>query len=118
MGTPDHSIIVPNLHSPRIGDVLEALRGQEGIDHDEYEILVVGRDRYGLVRRQEVEDKRIRFLESQRDLNAAEARNRGIEAARGKLVFFIDADCIAPSSWMATLLKTYHEGHPVVGGPI
>ena len=101
--------MIPNLHSPRIGDVLEALCQQKRVDRNLYEILVVGRDRYGLVRQHAAKDKRVMFLESERDLNPAEARNRGIKAARGKLVFFIDADCIAPSSWMETFLKTYHE---------
>ncbi len=113
---PEYSIVIPDLHSPRIGDVLEALCRQEGINRSIYEILVIGRDKYGLVRKYENEG--VRFLESERDLNPAEARNRGIREARGKLIFFIDADCIAEPSWMAALLKAYHEGHPVVGGPI
>ena len=112
-----YSVVIPNLHSPRIGEVLEALRRQEGVD-GEYEILVVGRDRYDLVRRQEAKDGRIRFLESERNLNAAEARNRGIKAAQGKLIFFIDADCIASPKWMAVLLKAYEEDHKVAGGPL
>ncbi len=114
----EYSVVVPNLHSPRIGEVLEALRRQEGVDKAACEILVVGRDRYGLVREHKAVDKRVMFLESERDLNPAEARNRGIRAARGKLVFFIDADCIAEPRWMATLLQRYSEGNPVVGGPI
>src|SRR3989304_2306086 len=118
MTNPEYSIVIPNLHSPRIGDVLAALCRQEGMDGDHYEILVIGRDRYGLVRRFEAENRRVRFLESEKDLNAAEARNRGIEAAQGRLIFFIDADCIAHSNWMAKLLRTNLEGHPVVGGPI
>ncbi len=118
MTIPEYSIVIPNLHSPRIGDVLDALCLQDRVDRNLYEILVVGRDRYGLVRRHAAKDKRVMFLESERDLNPAEARNRGIKAARGKLVFFIDADCIASPHWMATLLKAFHEGHPVVGGPI
>lgn len=112
-----YSVVVPDLHSPRIGEVLEALRRQEGID-DEYEVLVVGRDRYGLVRGHESKDRRVRFLESERDLNPAEARNRGVQAAKGRLIFFIDADCIAESQWMAILLRAYAEGNPVVGGPL
>lgn len=39
--------IIPNLHSPRIGEVLEAPCRQAGVNGDQYEILVVGRDRYG-----------------------------------------------------------------------
>ncbi|MDD5435154.1 MAG: glycosyltransferase [Nitrospira sp.] len=113
-----YSVVVPNLHSPRIGEVLEALCQQKGVDACEYEIVVIGRDKYGLVRDFSAKDKRIRFLESERDLNPAEARNMGIKEARGKLIFFIDADCIAPDNWMKTLLKVYHEGFSVVGGPI
>lgn len=118
MDVPEYSVVIPNLHSPRIGDVLEALRRQEGIKPSIYEILVVGRDKYGLVRKHEAEDKRVKFLESERDLSAAEARNGGIDAAKGKIIFFIDADCIAPLNWMATLLRTRSEGHEVVGGPV
>ncbi len=118
VNAPDYSIVIPDLHSPRIGEVLEALRRQEGVNGGEYEIVVVGKDKHGLVRKFLEVDKRIRFIESERDLNPAEARNRGIKAASGKLIFFIDADCIAPSEWMATLLRTFNEGHPVVGGPI
>ena len=118
MANPEYSIVIPNLHSPRIGEVLDALCRQEGVDSAGYEILVIGRDMYGLVKKHEAGDKRVRFLESERDLNPAEARNRGIKAARGKLIFFIDADCIAAPRWMATLLDGYKEGNPVVGGPI
>lgn len=113
-----YSVVIPNLHSPRIGDVLEALCQQKVVDAGVYEIIVIGRDKFGEVSNYVEKDKRVRFLESERDLNAAEARNRGIKAARGTLIFFIDADCIAPPNWMATLLKVYHEGYSVVGGPI
>jgi glycosyltransferase involved in cell wall biosynthesis len=89
MVIPEYSIVIPNLHSPRIGEVLEALRRQERVNRSIYEILVVGRDKYGLVMKHVADDKRIRFLESERDINPAEARNRGIKASRGKLVFLL-----------------------------
>ncbi|MBI5194534.1 MAG: glycosyltransferase [Nitrospirae bacterium] len=118
MVIPGYSIIIPNLHSPRIGEVLEALYRQSGIDGSEVEIIVVGQDKYGLVKRHAAKDKRIMFLETERVLNPAEARNKGIKEARGKLVFLIDADCIASKNWMAVLLRRYGEGNPVVGGPM
>ncbi len=49
MAIPEYSIVIPNLHSPRIGEVLEAFRRQDGVNRSIYEILVVGRDKYGLV---------------------------------------------------------------------
>src|SRR3989304_362116 len=45
-----YTVVIPNLHSPRIGDVLEVLRQQESVDSQRIEIIVVGRDRYRLVR--------------------------------------------------------------------
>ena len=108
-----YSVVVPNLHSPRIGEVLDALERQAGLD-GAYEVIVVGRDRYGLVQ----ETERVRFLRSERDLNAGEARNRGIEAARGEVIFFLDADCIPDEDWMARLLRRYRQGYPIVGGGV
>src|SRR3990170_6877912 len=113
----DYSVVIPNLNSPRIGEVLDALCRQEGVN-GAYEILVVGRDRFGLVKQHEKKGEKVRFLESERNLNPAEARNLGIRAARGRLVFFIDADCVPVERWMTTLLKTYSEGNPVVGGAV
>jgi len=40
MTIPVYSIVIPNLHSHRIGDVLEALCRQEGVNRSIYEILV------------------------------------------------------------------------------
>ena len=108
-----YSVIIPNLHSPRIGEVLQALCRQTGIE-ESYEVIVVGRDKFGQVR----EEGPVRFLRSERDLNPAEARNRGIAAARGELLFFLDADCIPREDWMKWLLKAWREGRPVVGGSL
>jgi hypothetical protein len=70
------SVIIPNLNSPVIGHVLEAVRTQEA-DPRQIEILVVGRDTPGLV----IEDSVVRFLETEHPAPAAQARNRGLAAA-------------------------------------
>ncbi|MCB9503377.1 MAG: glycosyltransferase [Deferribacteres bacterium] len=110
-----YSIIIPNLNSPRIDEVLHALRKQRGVE-GEFEILVIGRDSHGMVPPHVAEDDRVHFHESERNLNPAEARNIGINSAAGDVLFFIDSDCVARPDWMANLLKTYREGHPVIGG--
>ena len=51
---------------------------------------------------------RLRFPEvilirSQRRLSAGGARNRGSEAAHGRLVFFTDQDCMVPPDWILRL---------------
>jgi GT2 family glycosyltransferase len=43
------------------------------------------------------------LIRSQKRLSAGAARNRGSEAARGRLVFFTDQDCIVPPDWILRL---------------
>lgn len=106
------SIVIPNLDSPLVGRTLEALRQQE-LEPGALEILVVGRDRPGLVPR----DGSVRYLETEQQLNAGAARNRGVAAARGERLLFTDADCRPAPDWAPRLLEAL-ERYPVAGGSV
>jgi cellulose synthase/poly-beta-1,6-N-acetylglucosamine synthase-like glycosyltransferase len=45
---------------------------------------------------------------------AAAARNRGIQAARGELIFFTDADCVPADDWLAAMARPFER--PGVAG--
>jgi len=110
---PWASIIIPNLNSPVIGRVLEALHRQStGLER--VEILVVGADAPGLV----VEDPWVRFLSTGRAANAPTNRNVGMQEARGELFLFLDADCIPEPDWLRAHRDRHAAGEQVVGGAV
>jgi GT2 family glycosyltransferase len=107
------SVLIPNLHCPRIGETVAAVLAQEG-ELQTFEVIVVGRDRYGVI----PEDPRVRFIETERDFTPSEARNRAIAESTGALLLFLDADCVPEPDWMARMLARHAEGHPIVAGAL
>jgi GT2 family glycosyltransferase len=102
------SIVIPNLNSPIIDSVLDALRSQTVAP---LEILVVGLDHPGLVR----EDELVRLLSTGQPISPARARNLGARQAVGEYVLFLDADCIAAPDLVERMLARHRQGHAVVG---
>lgn len=96
----DFSVVIPNLHSPSIDSTINSLQDQK-YDHDRYEVIVVGMDKYDLVR----ENRMVHFDRSEQQLSAAQARNRGAQQAVGDVIIFMDADCVANPN----LLENYHD---------
>jgi glycosyltransferase involved in cell wall biosynthesis len=107
------SIIIPNLHSPLIGEVIVALRAQTAIA-DICEIIVVGMDRHQLV----APDQLVRFIATERPISPAAARNRGAAAARGEHLLFLDADCLLAPSALERLLAGISAGYGALVGAV
>jgi glycosyltransferase involved in cell wall biosynthesis len=57
-------------------------------------------------------------LRQERPQGANAARNRGIHAARGKIIVMIDDDAIATEGWLAKLLNGLSQEFPVVTGSV
>jgi glycosyltransferase involved in cell wall biosynthesis len=114
---PAVSVIVCSYNSrTRIDAALRSLRAQ---DLDEpYEVIVVDSGSDGAheyVRRTYPE---VRLVRSEARLWPAQARNRGVEAARGEFVAFLPDDGIARPDWLRRRLAKHREGFPAVGGAI
>lgn len=106
------SVIVPNLDSLLIDLVIESIDRQT---HRPDEIIVVGRDRPGLL---PVGHPCLRVLASEQSIPPAVARNLGAEMAEGDLLCFLDSDCIAHPRWLEAHLSAHARGRVAVGGGI
>jgi len=94
------SVVIPAWRAgPGLAACLESLRGQD------VEVIVVasGGD--------DVEFPGVTVLRYPERLFPGEARNRGIEAARGDLIALLDADCEVAPDW-AERLRAWHRGSP------
>jgi glycosyltransferase involved in cell wall biosynthesis len=112
---PRVSVIVPTFNrAERLGRLLDDLIGQR-CDLP-YEILVVDNgssdQTRAIVERASRRTPHVRYLYEPR-AGASNARNRGIEAARGAVLAFIDDDVRASADWVQRIARTF-EAHPEI----
>lgn len=108
---PRVSVVMPVYNAENLlGECLEALRQSRGVD---YEILVVddgSTDRSRAI----AEAAGALVLASGGRLGPAGARNRGVQEARGEIVFFVDSDVIVRPDTLARLAAAFDD--PSVDG--
>lgn len=95
------SIIIPSRNSEKtISTTIKSLLNQDY--SGKYEIIVVDRS---TDKTPEIVSKFPLKLIKQKSVGISAARNLGVKKAKGKIVVFIDSDCIAPKNWLGNLLK-------------
>ena len=117
--TPTVSIIIPTFRRP--DRAVEAARSALAQATDaSFEVVLVDNDPAGsaLASLRAMNDPRIVILHEPR-AGVANARNAGLRAARGGLIAFLDDDELAPSTWLAELLRVQRaHAADVVFGPV
>jgi cellulose synthase/poly-beta-1,6-N-acetylglucosamine synthase-like glycosyltransferase len=115
---PTVSVVVPAYNSQAtIGRCIESLLAQE-FPPEGYEVIVVDNnssDNTHLV----VQQYPVRLGFESVLQSPGAARNRGMEMARGPILAFIDADCVADPTWLTNLTAPFLDpAVGVVGGRI
>jgi GT2 family glycosyltransferase len=114
------SIVIPtNGRRSLLATAIESCLAQELPADADFEILVVDNTPQGLSRETIAGwgDDRLRWLHAPTP-GVAEARNRGVAAARGRYIAFLDDDEEASPRWAAALLAHARRGAMAVFGPI
>jgi glycosyltransferase involved in cell wall biosynthesis len=113
---PDLSVIICS-HDPRpayLARVLEALRGQT-LPLDRWELLLVDNaSRQPLVAAWDLSWHRRAFHVIEPELGLAAARRRGMRAAEGGFLVFLDDDNVIAPDYLAQALRIEHE-HASIG---
>ncbi|MGH2443259.1 MAG: glycosyltransferase [Chloroflexota bacterium] len=110
------SVIVPVLKDRRVARLLDSLQTQT-FPEDQFEVIVVDNSGDGEIRRI-VARYNYRYL-VERPKGSYAARNAGLAHASGQILAFTDADCIADSAWLESLVEAFtDEQIGGVGGTI
>lgn len=112
-GSCEVSVIIPNLNSEIIDRVCLALLNQT--ISKRYEIICVGMDSHGKIPNHAM----IKRIDVEKPVPPALARNLGVELAEGKLIIFVDADCIVSADFIENHLKAHSEyTRALIGGSV
>ena len=105
------SIVVPIYNmEDSIDNTIDSLLAQ---DYENYEVILVDDgstdNSYQLCKKRELEDKRIRTIHTCNQ-GSGPARNKGIEQARGKWIYFPDADDLLVSNAISIMVAGTNDG--------
>jgi len=111
------TIVVPSYNSR--GTILlslEALQSQK--TSVSYEIIVVDSSNDGTADLIADRLPDITLIQSEQRLYPGAGRNRGIKMARGEILAFTDADCIADPGWVEAIVQAHSRDSEVIGGVV
>ncbi len=108
MQNPDFSVIVPAYQAADIIAACVTALAQQTVPRDRYEVLIVddgSTDGTAAAARAAGADRVLTIAHQ----GPAGARNAGVEAARGEIVLFTDADCVPSEDWIAQMSAAFRE---------
>lgn len=111
------SVVIPSYRSAAtIGACLTGLLRQDF--SQPHEIIVVDSSPDDTPARVRRDFPQVQLIHLPQQTDPALARNLGVKRARGDLLAFIDADCLAPPDWLRRLCAILEQGYDGAGGAI
>jgi glycosyltransferase involved in cell wall biosynthesis len=112
------SVIIP-AHNEQalIGGCLDSVLAQEA-DPACYEVILI--DNCSTDRTAEIAKAKGVRVEGEPSKGYVHALRRGVAASRGDLLAFLDADCLAPATWVARILRHFEQSPEIaaLGGKL
>lgn len=114
VNNPLISVIITSYTMERLQDVCELLDSLKRQTYPHLEIIFVAEGSQDFFGRVEAHGKGLSFdrfktLFNHGQPGLSEARNVGIEAARGELIAFLDDDAVATPEWAEQTVRTYQD---------
>jgi len=111
------SVIIPSYNSERtIKHCVDSLLGQS--HRGPYEIILVDSSVDRTPQIVTASYPNIKLIHLKKKTDPGTARNIGIQRAKGDLIAFIDADCVAAPDWLAKIEAAHRSPYSVVGGVV
>ena len=114
---PKISIVIPVYNSEEmVQRLLESIRAQK--TQHTYEIIIAD-DGSEKPFEEIAKQYNAKYVRSSVNMGQANARNLGVEIARGEIIYFIDVDGIPQENWLDKLLVPFsNKNIGIVGGSI
>lgn len=102
---PFVSIVIPCLNEEKnIGQCIDSIKQQ---NWEQYEIIAIDNgsidDTIRIIKEHGI------ILGKAKRKGPAAAKNKGIEKAKGDIIIFIDADCVAHPAWLVNMIKLFED---------
>lgn len=104
----DISVIIATYNRPDALARCLATLGQQAFPREDFEIIVVDDGSESSYRQVQEAFPEVRWLR-QANSGPALARNTGAEQARGRILAFIDDDCLAEPNWLQQIAQTFDD---------
>jgi GT2 family glycosyltransferase len=111
------SVIIASYNAKEtIAACLDSLRNQK--TKRKFEIIIIDSSTDGTAQLIEQNYPEVKLYHFSKKKFCGDARNMGISVAQAGLFAFIDADCVADTTWVEEILKAHESPIPAIGGAI